>query len=81
MFGLYLLRSAAYKGLGVQDGVKLPQDGGKVRVPLDSGQQVVVTALLFHHGCCLLGQNADLLVAILQNVETCCFEHKTLGRS
>lgn len=63
---LYLLGSATDEGLGVQYGVQLPQNGGEVGVPLDSGQQVVVTALLFDHSCCLLGQNADLLVAVLK---------------
>lgn len=63
---LYLLRSTANEGLGVKQGVQLPQDGGKVGVLLYSGQQVVIAALLFDHRRCLLGQNADLLVAVLR---------------
>lgn len=61
----YLLRSATNEGLGVQYAVQLPQNGGKVGVFLDPFQQVIITALLFDHGCCLLGQDADLLVAVL----------------
>lgn len=62
----YLLGSTTDKGLGVQYGVQLPQNGGEVGVPLDSGQQVVITTLLFDHSRCLLGQDADLLVAVLK---------------
>lgn len=63
---LYLLGSTTNKGLGVQYGVQLTQNGGKVSVPLDSGQQVVITSLLFDHSCRLLRQNTNLLVAVLQ---------------
>lgn len=64
-----LLRRTAGEGFGVQDCIQLPQNRGKIRVSLDSGQQVVVAPLLFDHGCCLLGQNADLLVAVLQETD------------
>lgn len=70
---LYLLGSTTYKGLGVQYCVQLPQYGGKVGVLLDSGQQVIITTLLFDHGCCLLGQNTNLLVAVLKEAERCYF--------
>lgn len=66
LFMLYLLGSTADKGLGVQYGVQLAQNGGEVGVSLDSGQQVVITALLFDNSCCLLGQNTDLLMAVLK---------------
>lgn len=66
LFMLYLLGSTADKGLGVQYGVQLAQNGGEVGVLLDSGQQVVITALLFDNSCCLLGQNTDLLMAVLK---------------
>lgn len=62
----YLLWSPANEGLGVQQGVQLTQNGGKVGVLLDSGQKVVITALLLDHSCCLLGQNSDLLVTVLE---------------
>jgi len=63
----YLLGSAADEGLGVQYGVQLPQDGGEVGVSLDSGQQVVISTLLFDHGRRLLGKHTDLLVAVLKD--------------
>lgn len=66
MFMLYLLGSTTNKGLRVQYGVQLSQNGGEVGVSLDSGQQVVITALLFDHSCRLLGQNTDLFVAVLK---------------
>lgn len=62
----HLLWSTADKGLRVQQGIQLPQDGGEVGVFLDSGQQVVVSTFLFNYSCCLLGQNPDLLVAVLE---------------
>lgn len=62
----YLLWSAANEGLGLQQSVQLPQDGGKVGVFLDSGQKVVITTLLFDHSRCLLGQDTDLLMAVLK---------------
>lgn len=65
----YLLRSATNKGLGVQYAVQLTQNRGKVGVFLDPFQQVIIAALLFDHGCCLLGQDADLLVAVLTGAE------------
>ena len=74
---LYLLGSTADKGLGVQNGVQLAQNGGKVGVSLDSGQQVVITALLFDNSCCLLGQNTDLLMAVLKEIEIYCVKHKS----
>ena len=63
--GVYLLGGSADEGLGVQDGVQMSQDGAEVGVGLDAGQQVVVSALLLHHGGRLLRQHADLLVAVL----------------
>ena len=66
LFMLYLLGGTADKGLGVQYSVQLAQNGGEVGVSLDSGQQVIITALLFDNSCCLLGQNADLLMAVLK---------------
>lgn len=65
----HLLRSPTNKGLGVQYAVQLPQDRGEVGVLLDPFQQVVVAALLFDHSCRLLGQDADLFVAVLTGAE------------
>lgn len=65
----HLLRSPTNKGLGVQYAVQLPQDRGEVGVFLDPFQQVVVAALLFDHSCRLLGQDADLFVAVLTGAE------------
>lgn len=62
----YLLRCPADESFGVQYCIQLPQNGGKIGVLLDPGQQVIVAPLLFDHRCSLLGQNADLLVAVLQ---------------
>lgn len=63
----HLLGRTADEGFGVQDGVQLPQDGGEVGVSLDPGQQVVVAPFLLDHRRRLLGQNADLLVAVLRH--------------
>lgn len=73
----YLLRCMTNEGLGVQYVIQLPQNRGKIGVSLDSGQQVVITTLLLHHSCCLLGQNANLLVAVLEKAETSIFKHKS----
>lgn len=62
----HLLWGAADEGAGVQQGVQLAQDRGEVRVSLDSGQQVIVASFLFHYSRRLLGQNPDLLVAVLE---------------
>ena len=61
----YLLGRSADEGLGVQDGVQVREDGAEVGVCLDPGQQVIVSAFLLHHRGSLLGQHADLLVAVL----------------
>ena len=63
--GANLLGSSPDEGLGIQDGVQVREDGAEVGVGLDPGQQVVVPAFLLHHGRRLLGQHADLLVAVL----------------
>lgn len=57
------------ESLGVQYVIQLPQNRGKIGVSPDSGQQVVITTLLLHHSSCLLGQNANLLVAVLEKAE------------
>lgn len=69
----YLLRCMTNEGLGVQYVIQLRQNRGKIGVCLDSGQQVIITTLLFHHSCCLLGQNANLLMAVLGRAENFCF--------
>lgn len=66
---VYLLRRTADESFGVQYCVQLPENGGKIGVFLDPGQQVIVPPFLFDHRCCLLGQNTDFLVAVLQGAE------------
>lgn len=41
-------------------------DGAEVRISTDTGDEVIITPFLFHNSSCLLGENTDLLVAILQ---------------
>lgn len=60
-----LLWRSANERLGVQQGIQLPQNGCEVGVLLHSGQQVVVPTLLFNYSCCLLGQDTNLLMTVL----------------
>lgn len=41
-------------------------DGAEVRISTHTGNEVIITPFLFHNSSCLLGENTDLLMAILQ---------------
>lgn len=41
-------------------------DGAEIRISTHTGNEVIITPFLFHNSSCLLGENTDLLVAILQ---------------
>lgn len=41
-------------------------DGAEIRISTDTGNEVIITPFLFHNSSCLLGENTDLLMAVLQ---------------
>ena len=45
----HLLWCTADEGFGVQQGIQLAQDGGKIGISFDPSQQVIVTPFLFDH--------------------------------
>lgn len=62
---LYLLRSTSSEGGGIQQAFELFMDRAEVRISADTGNEVIITPFLFYNSSCLLGENTNLLVAIL----------------